>query len=57
VIVVGAGAGTLAFGLVENRTGLILFAVATLLAVAQLVRILLRKPVRPGDGLGGGRRW
>jgi hypothetical protein len=55
--VVGAAAGTLAFGLVDNRTGLILFAVATLLAVIQLVRILLRKPVKPGDGLGGGRRW
>jgi hypothetical protein len=56
-IVVGAGAGTLAFGLVDNRTGLILCAAATLLAIVQLVRILLRKPVKPGDGLGGGRRW
>jgi hypothetical protein len=56
-IVVGAAVGTLAFALVDNRTGLILFAVATLLGVIQLVRILLRKPVKPGDGLGGGRRW
>jgi hypothetical protein len=56
-IVVGAGAGTLAFGLVHNRTGLILCAAATALAVAQLVRILLRKPVKPGDRTGGGRRW
>jgi hypothetical protein len=54
---VGAGAGTLAFGLVGNRTGLILCAVATLLAIVQLVRILLRKPVKPGDGPSGGRRW
>jgi hypothetical protein len=55
--VAGAGAGTLAFALVNNRTGLILCAAATALAVAQLVRILLRKPVKPGDGTGGGRRW
>jgi hypothetical protein len=55
--VVGAGAGTLAFGLVDNRTGLILCAAATALAVAQLVRILVRKPVNPSDGTGGRRRW
>jgi hypothetical protein len=55
--VAGAGAGTLAFALVNNRTGLILCAAATALAVAQLVRILLRKSVKPGGGTGGGRRW
>ncbi len=54
---VGAGAGTLAFVLVHNRTGWILCAAATALAVAQLVRILLRKSVKPGNGTGGGRRW
>ncbi|MDQ2966711.1 MAG: hypothetical protein M3R37_00105 [Actinomycetota bacterium] len=54
---VGAGAGALAFGLFDNWTGFILCAVATLLAIVQLVRILLRKPGKPGDGLGGGRRW
>jgi hypothetical protein len=38
---------------------LILCAVATLLAVAQLVRILLRKRVSgdAGDGGDGRRRW
>ena len=54
---IGAGAGALAFGLSDNRTGLILFAVATLLAIIQLARILLRKPGKPGGGGGGGRRW
>jgi hypothetical protein len=53
--VVGAGAGALAFGLVHNWTGFILCAVATLLAIIQLVRILLRKPVKKAGG--GGRRW
>ena len=58
-IALGAGAGTLAFGLVDNRTGLILFAAATVLAVAQLVRILLRRRATGGGGKGSdpGRRW
>jgi len=55
-IVVGAGAGALAFGLFHNWTGFGLCAAATLLAITQLVRILLRKPVKSDDG-GGGRRW
>jgi hypothetical protein len=54
---VGAGAGAVAFGLVKNWTGFSLSAAATLLALVQLVRILLRRPAKPGDGLGGGRRW
>jgi hypothetical protein len=49
--------GALAFGLFDNWTGFILCAVATLLAIIQLARILLRKPVTGGDGTGAGRRW
>jgi hypothetical protein len=55
--VVGAGAGALAFGLFGSRTGFILFAVATLLAIVQLARILVRAPGKSGDGTGGRRRW
>ena len=59
-IVVAAGAGTLAFVLVDNWTGFSLCAAATVVALTQLGRILLRKNVRPGDDdVGGGtkRRW
>jgi len=59
-IVVAAGAGTLAFVLVDNWTGFSLCAAATVVALTQLVRILLRKNVKPGDGDGGTgkkRRW
>jgi hypothetical protein len=45
-------AGAVAFGLLRNWAGLALFAVATLLAVAQLIRIRLRR--RAG---GKERRW
>jgi len=44
--------GALAFALVQNWTGFILCAAATVLAITQLVRILLRGRVG-----GGGRRW
>jgi hypothetical protein len=59
-IVVGAGAGTLAFVLVDNWTGFSLCAAATVVAVTQLVRILLRRNAKPGgDDVGSGRkrRW
>jgi hypothetical protein len=58
-IVVGAGAGAVAFGLVQNWTGFGLCAAATVIALTQLVRILLRKKVSSGgDGHGRGkRRW
>jgi hypothetical protein len=59
-IVVAAGAGTLAFVLVDNWTGFSLCAAATVVALTQLVRILLRKNVKPGDDDGGSgkkRRW
>jgi hypothetical protein len=59
-IVVGAGAGTLAFVLVDNWTGFSLCAAATVVALTQLVRILLRKKVKAGDddvGSGTKRRW
>jgi hypothetical protein len=49
--------GALAFGLFHNWTGFGLFTAATLLAITQLVRILLRKPVKGDDSGGGGRRW
>jgi membrane protein implicated in regulation of membrane protease activity len=53
LIVVGSAAGAVAFGLLSYWIAFILFAVATLLAIAQLVRIRLRKPVQGG----GGQRW
>jgi hypothetical protein len=53
LIVLGSGAGALAFGLLRYWTGFILFAVATLLATAQLARIRLRRRARGGSG----RRW
>lgn len=58
-IVVGAGAGTLAFLLVHNWTGFSLCAAATVVALTQLARILLRKNVKPGGGSAGNgkRRW
>ncbi len=56
---VGAGAGAVAFGLDKNWTGFGLCAAATLVALTQLVRILLRKKVSSGgSGAGDGkRRW
>ncbi len=48
----GSAAGVLAFGFLRYWTGFILFAVATLLATVQLIRICLRRRVRGGD-----RRW
>ena len=59
-IVVGAGAGTLAFVLFGNWTGFSLCAAATVVALTQLVRILLRKKVNAGDddvGRDTKRRW
>jgi hypothetical protein len=59
-IVVGAGAGTLAFVLFDNWTGFSLCAAATVVALTQLVRILLRKKVKAGDddvGRDTKRRW
>jgi uncharacterized membrane protein YoaK (UPF0700 family) len=59
-LVVGAGAGTLAFVFFDNWTGFSLCAAATVVALTQLVRILLRKKAKPGDGGGRGggkRRW
>jgi membrane protein implicated in regulation of membrane protease activity len=53
LIVVGSAAGAVAFGFLSYWIAFILFAVATLLAIAQLVRIRLRKPVQGG----GGQRW
>ncbi|HVD42566.1 MAG TPA: hypothetical protein VNB58_02590 [Gaiellaceae bacterium] len=50
-----AGAGAVAFGLDRNWTGFTLCAAATLVALTQLVRILLRRPAKK-DG-GGRRRW
>jgi hypothetical protein len=57
--VVGAGAGAVAFALVQNWTGFVLCAAATLVALTQLIRILLRKKVSSGGGDGGRgkRRW
>jgi hypothetical protein len=47
-----------AFGLAKDWTAFSLFAAATLLALVQLVRILLRKKLGGGGGAGGGmRRW
>jgi hypothetical protein len=54
---VGAGAGAVAFGLGQNWTGFSLCAAATLVALTQLVRILLRKNAG-GRGAGDGKhRW
>jgi hypothetical protein len=44
--------GAVVFGLLRNWVGFALFAVATLLAVAQLIRIRLRR-----RGRGKERRW
>jgi hypothetical protein len=53
----GAGAGAAAFAVVDNWTAFGLFAAATLLALIQLSRILLRKKAS-GDADGHGkRRW
>ena len=47
-----------AFGLAKDWTAFSLFAAATLLALVQLVRILLRKKLGGGGDAGGGmRRW
>jgi hypothetical protein len=57
---VAAGAGAVALGLVHNWTGFSLAAAATVVALTQLIRILLRTKVSTrGDGNGGGgkRRW
>jgi asparagine N-glycosylation enzyme membrane subunit Stt3 len=51
--VLGAAAGAIVFALLHYWTGFIFFAVATLLATLQLVRIGLRR--RPTSGAG--RRW
>jgi hypothetical protein len=51
--VLGSAAGAIVFGLFHYWTGFILFAVATLLATVQLVRIGMRR--RPASGAG--RRW
>jgi len=51
-VLLGSAAGAVVFGLLGNWTGFILFAVATVLAVAQLIRIRLR-----ARGAGGARRW
>jgi len=56
-IVVGAGAGAVAFGLVQNWTGFGLCAAATVVALTQLIRILLRQKVSSGGGGHGKRRW
>ena len=56
-LVVGAGAGAVAFGLDKNWTGFSLCAAATVVALTQLVRILLRKKVGGGgDGNVDGKR-
>jgi hypothetical protein len=57
---VGASAGAVGFGLVKNWTGFSLCAAATVVALTQLIRILLRKKVGSGDGDRDGdgkRRW
>jgi hypothetical protein len=51
--VLGSAAGAIVFGILHYWTGFIFFAVATLLATAQLVRIGIRR--RPIGGTG--RRW
>jgi FtsH-binding integral membrane protein len=54
LILVGSAAGATVFGVLRSWTGFILFAVATLLATAQLIRIGMR---RRTQGTGSGRRW
>ena len=54
LVALAAGAGAVVFGLIHNWTGFILFAVATLLATAQLIRIRLRGRAA---GSNRGRRW
>jgi len=47
-------------GLVHNWTGFSLCAAATVVALTQLIRILLRTKVSAGgdgSGAGGKRRW
>lgn len=51
-MLLGSAAAALVFGLLGEWTGFVLFAVAMLLALVQLVRIRLR-----ARGAGGGRRW
>jgi len=46
-----------AFGLARNWTGFSFCAAATLVALTQLVRILLRRRVDGGGPGGGDRRW
>ena len=56
-LVVGAGAGAVAFGLDKNWTGFSLCAAATVVALTQLVLICLRKKKSTGgDGPGDGKR-
>ena len=51
-MLLGSAAGAVVFGLLGNWTGFALFAAATVLAVAQLIRIRVR-----ARGADGGRRW
>jgi hypothetical protein len=51
--VLGSAAGTIVFGLLHYWTGFIFFAVATLLATVQLLRIGMRRRLTSGAG----RRW
>jgi hypothetical protein len=54
VVVLASAVGAVVLGLTRNWTGFILFAVATLLATVQLIRIRLRARAAGGDR---GRRW
>jgi hypothetical protein len=54
LIAVGSAAGATVFGILNSWTGFILFAVATLLASLQLIRIGMRRRTRGSDT---GRRW
>jgi hypothetical protein len=54
LIAVGSAAGAIVFGILRSWTGFILFAVATLLATAQLIRIGMRRRTRQS---GSRRRW
>jgi hypothetical protein len=54
VVVLASAAGAVVLGLTRNWTGFILFAVATLLASVQLIRIRLRARAAGSDR---GRRW
>jgi len=54
----GSVAGAVVFGLLQNWTGFILFAVSTLLATAQLIRIGVRaRASGSGGDSGSRRRW